>query len=257
MEIEETLLVLNSDNKPDSSDFVTDIKNPLRANDDEYFTIAIDKVSIWYSWFNISAARGNNKFVYNNGVDADKTITIPNGNYSITGLNTYIQAIMKVNGDNNTATTPESYYVIITPNINTNRVYLTVTGGYTVKFTDGTLYSLMGFEEDDEITASGDAPNIADFLNGLSSVLFRCSVVAGYSSLLDGGASDVIGSFFPATPPSSHIEIVPRNLLYLNVSQNFITEIRMRITDQAGNKIDLNSEPVTYFLRLRRMRRAG
>jgi len=255
MQVEETLFVLTSGNKPDSSDFTTSINLPVRTDIGEYFELCVDKISIWYSWNNISAARGNNKFVYNNGVDADETITIPDGNYSIGGLNSYIQARMKANGDSNTGTTPESFYVIITPNINTNRVYMTVTGGFTVKFTDGTLYSLMGFNEDDEITTSGDAPNIADFLNGLSSVLFRCDIVDGYSSLLDGNSSNVLYSFFPASPPSSHIEIIPRNLLYLRVSQNFISEIRMRVTDQAGNKIDLNGEPVTYFLRLRKMKR--
>ena len=253
MQVEETLLTLKSDGKSKTHDFTTRVNIPLRTEGDEYFEICIDKIDLWYSWDNISAARGNNKFVYNNGVD--ETITIPDGNYSIGGLNSYIQARMKANGDSNTATTPESFYVIITPNINTNRVYMTVTGGFTVKFTDGTLYSLMGFNEDDEITTSGDAPNVADFLNGLSSVLFRCSIVDGYSSLLDGTASDVLGSFFPVSAPSSHITYIPRNLLYLRVSQNYISDIRMYITDQNGEAIDFNGEPITYFLRLRKMKR--
>jgi len=253
MQVEETLLTLKSDGKSKTHDFTTRVNIPLRTEGDEYFEICIDKIDLWYSWDNISAARGNNKFVYNNGVD--ETITIPDGNYSIGGLNSYIQARMKANGDSNTGTTPESFYVIITPNINTNRVYMTVTGGFTVKFTDGTLYSLMGFNEDDEITTSGDAPNVADFLNGLSSVLFRCSIVDGYSSLLDGTASDVLGSFFPVSAPSSHITYIPRNLLYLRVSQNYISDIRMYITDQNGEAIDFNGEPITYFLRLRKMKR--
>jgi len=253
MEVDQTLLVLTSDGKSDSSDFRTGLNVPFRVDGDEYFEIAVDKVSLWYSWYNISTKRGNNKFVYNNGVE-DVTITIDDGNYSIGGLNAFIHSRMKANGDYNSASTPESYYITIVPNINTNRVYAEVVGGYTMKFTDGTLYKLMGWNEDDEITASGDAPNIADFLNGLSSVLIRCDIVDGYASVLDGVASDVITSFFPQSAPSSHIEIIPRNLLFLRVNQTYVSSIRMYITDQKGDPIDFNGEPITYFLRLRRSR---
>ena len=58
--------------------------------------IAVKQVSMYYSWFNISSALGNNVFtyswesggfVYGGGIPNTFTVTIPDGLYEISDLN--------------------------------------------------------------------------------------------------------------------------------------------------------------------------
>jgi hypothetical protein len=60
--------------------------------------IAVSSISMFYSWFNINAQLyNNNKYNYIwRGVSY--TVTMPNGNYSVAELNTYLQNVMIANG---------------------------------------------------------------------------------------------------------------------------------------------------------------
>ena len=63
--------------------------------------IAVSSISMFYSWFNISQALGNNKIYYTWVVGITPTtytITIPDGLYEIADLNSYFQFIMTQNG---------------------------------------------------------------------------------------------------------------------------------------------------------------
>ncbi len=60
--------------------------------------IAFQEMILYYSWFNISAANGNNTFSYNwpmvNGGPTQFTITLPDGYYSVDDINLNIQTAM-------------------------------------------------------------------------------------------------------------------------------------------------------------------
>ena len=63
--------------------------------------IALAVLNIYYSWYNITSALSNNTFSYvwyNNGGSITKAITIPDGYYSISDLNAYLQSVMVDNG---------------------------------------------------------------------------------------------------------------------------------------------------------------
>lgn len=59
--------------------------------------IALATAQLYYSWYNITSAYGNNTYSYTwvNGVTY--TVTMPDGNYSIAELNTFLQNIMVQN----------------------------------------------------------------------------------------------------------------------------------------------------------------
>ena len=58
-------------------------------------SIAVAGISIYYSWYNISAAFNNNHFSYTwPGIDSVFNITIPDGMYSIQTLNEFLQQYM-------------------------------------------------------------------------------------------------------------------------------------------------------------------
>ena len=60
-------------------------------------SIAVSSVSMYYSWFNISQALGNNTFTYSwtNGTTVTTyQVVIPDGLYEIAQLNSYLQFVM-------------------------------------------------------------------------------------------------------------------------------------------------------------------
>lgn len=60
--------------------------------------VAVSSITMYYSWFNITQALGNNTITYTFG-DAQTvyTITIPDGLYEITDINNYCQFVMIAN----------------------------------------------------------------------------------------------------------------------------------------------------------------
>jgi len=63
--------------------------------------IALNKISLFYSWFNISVANRNNTFTIDHPEGAGTTtlnITVPDGFYSVDSLNSYIQSQLIANG---------------------------------------------------------------------------------------------------------------------------------------------------------------
>jgi hypothetical protein len=74
------------------------------------------------------------------------------------------------------------------------------------------------------------------------------------ASNLNNVKSDVIYSFVPETPPGGLMSVNPNPPIYLPVREKkFIQTIRMQITDQENILLELNDEPVTYMLHIRRI----
>ena len=103
--------------------------------------IAVASVSLYYSWFNISSALGNNTFTYTwDSVGGATTITIPDGLYEVSTLNDYLQSQFIANGHYlvQTSTSQNVYFgeFVINPaqyvvQINTYSIPTAVPAGYT------------------------------------------------------------------------------------------------------------------------------
>lgn len=94
-------VILNNNNVVQDGKNNTLIYNfPTTAIFDKSY-IAVASVSMYYSWFNISAALGNNTFSYSYPIAAGTqtvTVTIPDGLYEIATLNQLLQYTMIANG---------------------------------------------------------------------------------------------------------------------------------------------------------------
>lgn len=95
-------LILNTTNiVPDGQNnkLVYKFPNSVQFKDNY---IALSSASVYYSWFNISATKGNNTFSYNwidgAGVATTYTITIPDGLYEVSTLNALLQFNFIQNG---------------------------------------------------------------------------------------------------------------------------------------------------------------
>ena len=218
---------------------------PISGN----WTVALQSASLWYSWYNISGDYGNQTFRYYNGV-AWKDITITSGLYGLPDINTFVQAAMKANGDY-TAGTPDVFDITLTPDYNTFKCLITVSGGYQVDLTVGNLYKLLGFTAI-IVTTSQEGLNNVNITNGIDKVLIHVDCVTG--SYNGNTTSDVIYGFSPNVSPSSLIEIVPYQLINLPVNKSgYLNYVRIYITDQQNRRLNLNGETVSLGLILKRI----
>ena len=63
--------------------------------------VALSNVNMYYSWFNILASLGNNtyQYIFTDGSGSTTvTVTMPDGYYNISDMNTYLQSVMITNG---------------------------------------------------------------------------------------------------------------------------------------------------------------
>ena len=80
-------------------DFTTVFIPPIQLNENVDYFLALDSLSMTYSWYNISTTYNNNIVKYSpDGGTTFLTINIPDGIYGYTSLNNLIKAAIKVNG---------------------------------------------------------------------------------------------------------------------------------------------------------------
>ena len=247
------LLNLTSDDKQDGSttdNFTISFQPPLNIPGN--WEMALESLSIWYSWYNISSDYGNQSFKYYNG-STWKTITITPGLYTIPNLNDFIHASMKANGDTGTdGNNNDVFYISITPNYNTFKLLISISNGYQVDLTVGNIYQIFGFTQM-IVSSSQEGVNNVDITNGINRILVHIDCIVG--SYKSGSASDVIYSFNADGAPSSLLQIKPNRLLYLPINKSGnLFNLRMYITDQQNRRVNLNGEEVSCALYLRRVR---
>jgi hypothetical protein len=251
------LLNISSDDRDSTSDptnnFTISFSPPMVIP--QNWEIALQQLNVWYSWFNISPQYNNQTFRYStNSGGTFKTITITAGLYTLQDINNYIQAQMLANGDYNNSTNPPSFYVTLSADYNTFKCLITITNAtYQVDLTQGNLYSLLGFTPI-IVTTTQEGANIVNITNGIDKIYAHCDIVTG--SYSGGSASDVIYAFQANSAPSSLMEFTPFKLIYLPISvANYLYKMRLYLTDQDGNNLDLNGESINYTLHLRPIKR--
>lgn len=240
-------------NAAQTDDFTIRFANPIDLGDSRW-ELALAKLNLWYSWYNISTELGNNTFRYFNGL-VYRNVLIPNGQYSVTQLNQFLHSTMRDYGDFTLLGSTYMYNLDILANYATNRVAFIINGGYTIDLSNGgTLYQLLGGLSA-EYSVSGDLENTANLTNNVDNIWARCSLVQGGGSFINDIADDIIYTFVPENIPNTNINIVPLQLIYMPVTttNRLIREIRVRITDNLGRRLNLNGEPVSFSLQLRRI----
>jgi len=84
-------LVINSSHRQSNNTYTV----PLATNTDlNRYEVSVGNGFVYYSWYNISAAQGNNSFqliIPNSGTTTTVTYTIPDGAYNISTLNEWLE----------------------------------------------------------------------------------------------------------------------------------------------------------------------
>lgn len=156
--------------------------------------IAVVSISMYYSWFNISQALGNNVFTYtwtSGTTTTTYTITIPDGLYEISDLNNLIQFECLKNGTYyyNPVATPQMNYYPFELLLNANR-YAVQLNTYKIPTT---ALLPVGF-----VAGPAGLPTVAQ--NSVVTFPAKFSSLVGYSAGFQSNSNNP--TFVPPSPPS-------------------------------------------------------
>jgi len=233
-----------------SHNFTINYTPPIQLDETKNYEISLLKAWIWYSWFNISQAKGNNILRYSH--DGGTTFTqviLPDGNYDINGIDAYMKAQMKIN--NHWDSVNEDYFINLIPNYNTGKLRVEIANNYQFDMSQSTIYNLLGFNSE-IVTSTVEGSRNVDITGGVSSLSIHCSLVNNsYNNDIKG---DVIQSFSPDKAVSSQLYIEDNNPVYIPLEHRRIHEINMYLTDQNNQIVDLNNEITNYLLHIREIK---
>jgi hypothetical protein len=220
----------------------------------DLYELALNKAFIWYSFYNISPEYNNTTSSYSpdNGVTY-KPLNILPGQYSIEQLNDRIHSIMKANGDYTVTVNGDVYDINITADFSTLKIQISISNNYRLDLTGSDLNLLLGFDKI-IVTSTQLGSRVANINNGVNSIKISCDILTG--SYDNSANSNVLYSFSPTSSPGSQIVVDVNNLIFIPViPARTISSIRMTITDQSGRILDLQNEPVSYFLYMRKVQK--
>ena len=82
------------ENRPDN--FLITFKPSLKLDPEMKHSLAIDRLTMTYSWYNIRSSYNDNKIKYSNDRGANwNTVTFNDGMYSYTDINDYLHQCME------------------------------------------------------------------------------------------------------------------------------------------------------------------
>jgi hypothetical protein len=219
-------------------------------NDQNQYEIALLNLETYNRIPNIDES--NNIFVYSVSTNhrLKHKIKIPVGSYDITDINAVIQKTMKQRGHWDREN--EKYLITLSANNSTLKCELQLKDFVMVDLTnEKSLANLLGFEK--KIYNVGgvtyDSENPVNIIS-INSIFVNCDIVGG--TYLNGKSLPIIYSFFPNVSPGMKVVEKPNHLVFLPVTRT-IDQVKIWLTDQNGNLLNLRNEIVTIRLQLRKI----
>lgn len=246
-----TFLLTNSG----STDFTTYFCPTINLISEEKYEAALLSIDLYNSIPNVTDK--NNKFKYSTDKgNTWKTITIPIGSYELNQINNEIQRQMIINDDYDK--TNNEFYINIIPNIPELKSVIQITNdSYRVRLdNENSLLKTLGFEAQGNnelilLPGSNQSHNIVD-ITSINSVLVNVDFISG--SYVNSKLLTAIYSFDPnKVPPGFKLNEKPNPLIYYPVNRSTIDSIRVWLTDQNNNPIDLRGERITVRLQIRKV----
>lgn len=232
-----------------STDYTTWLQSPITLESDKNYEAALLSLHTYNSLPNITEA--NNKFKYSNDRGRTwKIITISKGAYEFHEINALIQREMIANDDYDKI--KDKYYIDIDYYKPTFKIILDISNeDYMVDFAvENSIGSTLGFTNEKLSHGIHQSPNIID-IEKVNSILVHCDLVTG--SYVNSNKSNVIYNFTQKVSPGFKvIERPSPELIFLPIVRRpDIQSIRLWLTDQDNNPIDLMGERITIDILIR------
>ena len=232
-------------NKP--HDFIVKFNPPLKLDPEYKHFLALYRLSMTYSWYNIRSSYNNNTLKYTHDGTTWHTITFTDGMYSYSDINDYIHQYMAQKSHHSTDSKGAKVYSInLTFILSTYRVLISLDGDYQLDLRGTDFGDLIGFEKKlvTKTEYGTSLPNITKSIDSLNinTTAIKDSVVNGVNTnTIAVIPTDNLTRSFPFT-------FEPKRELYCPVSSNTISEMRVYITDSLGKSVDLNG--IDWFMTL-------
>jgi len=240
-----------------------ELEQEIVSRKDEDLLIYLKKAFIPFSFYCVSANQNNNRFQYTElqttGGSSGVTLTIPDGNYSITELLTYINTQM----DSSSVIAGLNFKYTVSYDVNTNKASFLIASGTnpnktTLNFNTGFFASdsirrVLGFSDADvEFTTSASAVSDlqVDMADGLDSLHVK-------SNLVGDNIQSTVGAINGGELLIIPVNLSPFSILYYSedanpfkhkLSANSIKNIEIKFSDNNDNVVDFNSIPYTLIL---------
>ena len=228
------------ENRPDN--FIIKFNPPLNLNPDVKHSLAIDRLTMTYSWYNIRSDYKNNTIKYTN----DRGVNWY-GMYSYTDINDYLHQYME---QKNHHTTDSRGNKIFHMNINfilsTYRVLIISDDKFQLDLRQTNFGELIGFEKK-LITKTEYGRKLPIITNSIDVLNINTNAIK--DSIVDGINTNTIALIPTDNLTRSYpFTFEPRKTLYCPVSSNTISEMRIYVTDSLGRPVDFNG--IDWFMTL-------
>ena len=228
-------------------DFTIKFNPTLKLDPEKKHSLAVDRVSMTYSWYNIRDSYGNNKIKYTHDGSTWQTITFIDGMYSYSDINDYLHQYMDQKSHHSTDSSGNKTYSInLTFILSTYRVLLTLSGSYQLDLRGTNFGELIGFEKK-IVTSTEYGTKLPNITNSIDSLNINTTAIT--DSIVNGVNTNTIAVIPTDNLTRSYpFTFEPKRPLYCSVLNNNISEIRIYITDSLGRNIDLNG--IDWFMTL-------
>ena len=216
----------------------------MHLDTEMHHELAVDRVSVTYSWHNINAKYGNNTIKYSKDNGSNwKTINFVDGMYSYDDLSDYINVVITQNDDqpSNNRVGIKIYFVLTS-----FRVVVELGNQWQLDLRNSTFGDLIGYEPE-IITDTSYSSKLPNITNGIDSIHINCDIVT--DSITDGRYSNTIAVISTDNLTRSYpFTFEPKRALFSPISKTVISELRVNLTDSTGKPIDLNG--VDWYMSL-------
>ena len=232
-------------NKP--HDFLVKFNPPLKLDPQFRHFLALDRLSMTYSWYNIRSSYGNNKIKYSHDGRTWQTITFSDGMYSYSDINDYIHQYMEQKNHQTTdAKGVKKYSINLSFILSTYRVLITIDGSYQLDLRGTDFGDLIGFEKK-LITKTEYGTKLPNITKSIDSLNINVSAIK--DSVVNGVNTNTIAVIPTDNLTRSYpFTFEPKRTLYCPVSSNTISEMHITVNDSLGQPIDLNG--IDWFMTL-------
>lgn len=226
-----------------SSDFIT-VHDSLHLDPNKNYEAALLSLDTYNSIPNIIENKNNTlKYSIDDGTTW-KTIALNTGAYELQGINNEVKRQIIVNGDDESA-------INITANISRLTAIVSIENPrYKIDFSvDNSIGSVLGFKKTVVGFGYNESSNIVNIMP-VNSILVNIDIIMG--SYVNGYQSPTLYCFHPNVSPGFKIVERPNpTLIYYPLSRHDISRMRVWLTDQNGNLIDLRGETITVRIHVR------
>lgn len=220
-----------------SSNIRTPIYPPIRLDPTKRHEMALIRLETYNSIPNVDET--NNIIRYSID-DVQHDIVIATGAYELSEINAIIQSNL---------VKPDVFELLANNNTLKSIIRINQSGVKVYFNHENSLKDMLGFRSVVlQELGDNEGSNLVNILK-VNSILVKCDVITG--SYVNSSQKPVIYSFFPNVPPGYKIVETPGTPIYLPISDNNIESIRLWLTDQNNDMIDLRGETLTVWFVIR------